>query len=101
MTRDENEFISHIEKGCESWRRGDDYEGLGHFQSGCLLWLDSLEQEEDARTRPETFTELTRLMEKLMDRLDNNDIIHATDVLEYEILPLLKSNKQGQEGVTK
>lgn len=99
MTRDEAAVIACMEQGCESWRRGDDYEGLGHFQEGCLLWLDQLEASSEGGTyagRVEIVAALQHHMEEVWVSLQNRDTIRATDVLEYDILPLLRGEEVGE-----
>ena len=87
------DFIYCIEKGCESWRQGDDMEGAGWFQQACILWLDTLEQmaliglnlpEDGLKKLNQSFT-------LMLTALNECDIIRATDVIEYEILPIARS----------
>ncbi|WP_026961779.1 hypothetical protein [Alicyclobacillus herbarius] len=86
------DFVSSIEQGCTAWRRGDDSEGVTWFQKACLLWLNALEREALGETgiKSETMDQISGLLDKMIEYLCNSDVIRATDIVEYEILPLLK-----------
>ncbi|WDL95145.1 hypothetical protein [Alicyclobacillus sp. ALC3] len=101
MTPDTDALVTSIEKGCASWRRGDDYEGLGYFQQGCLVWLDKLDvdaSEGDGSLSTDTLFALVQGLEKVLDCLANRDTIYATDVLEYEVLPVLQAQRWSNHG---
>lgn len=87
-------YIESIEKGCRAWRVGDDEDGRRWFQQACLLWLEELrypEQESvtdrDAMTVP---AGALRTMEQVLLMLQREDVVGATDLLEYELLPELR-----------
>ncbi|GIM46471.1 hypothetical protein DNHGIG_20200 [Collibacillus ludicampi] len=100
---DECSYISLIKEGCQSWRQGDDQKGINCFQQACLLWIDHLEEQERTGERlpEESFNRLIQSMEKLMETLNGHDIIRATDILEYDILLLVKSMESQKTGVEK
>lgn len=92
----EQTFVSLLEEGCQSWRQGDDQKGIQLFQQACLLWMDWLEEQNPADAQPtepskDSHHHLVQSMENLIHTLNQEDIIRATDILEYEILPLIKS----------
>ncbi|MCL6443330.1 MAG: hypothetical protein K6T83_07730 [Alicyclobacillus sp.] len=96
----QGDFVSCIERGCDAWRRGDDSEGVSWFQQACILWLDVLEREpmEESEAHVKTLDQITNWLGKFMDCLEDSDIIRATDILEFNILPLLKSREAEEEG---
>lgn len=95
----QRDFVSCIERGCDAWRRGDDAEGVSWFQRACILWLDALEREpmEENEAYAKTLDQITHWLGKFMDCLEGCDIIRATDILEFNILPLLKSKEVEDE----
>ena len=82
-----NEIVTLLEKGCRAWRSGNDMEGVGYFQRACLEWLDQL----DGTAETSIAGLIPPLFVDLMKRLQAQDTIGATDVMEWEIIPLLRS----------
>lgn len=100
MSNDVSDYTILIEKGCRSWRKGDDYEGILSLQQACLLWLDKLEQEdrEDAGPSHPEYDQITQTICKLLNDLEQSDIALAMDVMEYELLPRLNQENPVFEG---
>lgn len=88
-----NDFVACLERGCTAWRRGDDFEGVSWFQQACILWLDTLEANslEDTAIPSETLEQITHWLGEAMNYLEIANIIRATDIIEYHIVPLVKS----------
>ncbi|GMA61006.1 hypothetical protein GCM10025859_14460 [Alicyclobacillus fastidiosus] len=99
MIRD-HDFVSCMEQGCESWRCGDDLGGLSWFQMACLLWLDGLmrpdEEDTENRLSDNMVHLVTQMLRNMLDHLRNEDITRATDILEYELLPVLRARNTWQ-----
>lgn len=98
-----NEGSSHVQAiadGCRAWRSGDDADGLEHFQKACLLWLEDLAagQEQVGGDR-EAMLSLLSLMRKLLGSFKERDITYSTDILEYELLPVLQVHDVKKRGV--
>ncbi|QQE78254.1 hypothetical protein [Alicyclobacillus sp. SO9] len=113
MTHEAAEITDSIAAGCTAWRNGDDAQGKEHFQRACLLWLETLDDvqrpgpaddtefvSETAWLTPPAATEVTRLLKQVLQSLHSRDIIHATDTLEYKILPLLIAEAEDSDEST-
>lgn len=113
MTRETAEIAESIRQGCAAWRKGDDAQGKEHFQRACLLWMETLDAiespvpaddsefvSETAWLTPLAAKEVTRLLQQVLHSFYNRDIIHATDTLEYKILPLLSPEAQDSDEST-
>ena len=87
-------YIESIEQGCRAWRRGDDQEGRRWFQQACLLWLEELRGcEQEAATDRDTMlvpAGALHSMDQVLLMLQREDVVGATDLLEYELLPELR-----------
>lgn len=92
-------IVSLVETGCLGWRKGNDPEGTQSFQHACLLWLEWLEEWEECGDlmSADDLEPLTKSMQKLLDVLGEHDTIRATDILQYEIVPQLKSFQAKRE----
>jgi hypothetical protein len=99
MSDNRSDYTTFIQKGCDSWRKGDDYEGLCSFQMACLLWLDKLGQEESESSvlSPLEYDRIAQMICKLLTYLKQSDITMATDVIEYELLPRLEQGDPRNE----
>lgn len=97
MNNTEPEYVSCIDKGCQAWRQGDDLNGVGWFQQACILWLETLEQDEHDIPSLFTLEQCTGLLKEVLDSLNASDIIKATDLLEHELLPMLKGTNPREE----
>lgn len=88
-----SEIVHLLETGCHAWRCGNDQEGVVYFQRACLEWLERIEQIDD--TTGEQWSAISNvvapLLVNLMDRLRSENIAVATDVLEWEVIPFLRS----------
>lgn len=87
------EIVHLLEKGCHAWRCGNDQEGVSYFQRACLEWLERIEQVEGTtgEERSTICSLVAPLLVNLMDCLRSKNIAVATDVLEWEIIPFLRS----------
>ncbi|WP_157272834.1 hypothetical protein [Paenibacillus daejeonensis] len=103
-------YVESIEQGCRAWRRGDDQEGRRWFQQACLLWLEELRGwEQEAATDRDAMlvpAGALPLMDQVLLMLQREDVVGATDVLEYELLPELRrqladrASRTGRDGDT-
>ncbi|OFW76461.1 MAG: hypothetical protein A2201_06530 [Alicyclobacillus sp. RIFOXYA1_FULL_53_8] len=86
------EIVHLLETGCHAWRCGNDQEGVSNFQRACLEWLEHMDQAEGSTEEEwSTISTLVSLLDNVMDLLRSQDIVVATDVLEWRVIPFLRS----------
>lgn len=86
---DKRTVVNLLEQGCHAWRCGNDLEGIAFFQRACLDWLAQLDETEKGASS--TSNLIVPLLVHLMDHVHAQDMIGATDVVEWELIPVLRS----------
>lgn len=84
-------IITLLEAGCKHWRQGDDPQGVQCFQQACLLWLEYVEEagEPQGENAEERWQPIMSAMQRLLGILAENDIVQATDLIQYRLTPLI------------
>ncbi|MET3292084.1 UNVERIFIED_CONTAM: hypothetical protein ABID98_004654 [Brevibacillus sp. OAP136] len=86
-------IVDLLEAGCVHWRQGNDPQGVECFQQACLLWLEYMENAEEpqAKYTQDRWQPVLSAIQRLLAVLAENDIAQATDLIQYRITPLVRT----------
>lgn len=85
-------FIEGVKKTVQLFRQGDEKEGLNYIKDVLegMQWIyDALRLTKDIHTHTIECEQLYPFLEEMASALDNKDYVLLSDLLEYEIMPIL------------